>query len=57
MTLTEDASGNPENQVCEIRLEIPGNDIFVKKNAATYEQALRMAVEAAQKMISKRKNN
>lgn len=51
VTLSEGASGNLENQFCEIRLEIPGNDIFVKKNANTYEQALRTAVEAARRKI------
>jgi len=53
VTLYED--GNPGNQVCEIRLAVPGNDVFVKKNAATYEQAILQSVEAAQKIIRRRK--
>lgn len=55
VTLSEDGSGNLENQVCEIRLEVPGNDIFVKKRATTYEHAFRLAVEAARKILRRRK--
>ncbi len=51
VTLSEGASGNLENQFCEIKLEVPGNTIFVKKNATSYEQAIRSAVEAAMKII------
>ena len=55
VTLSEGASGNLENQICEIRLEIPGYDIFVKKNASTYEQAIRAAVEAVRRKIQRDK--
>ncbi len=51
----EGASGNLGNQFCEISLQVPGNDIFVKKNATTYEQAIRLAVVAVQKIIRRRK--
>ncbi len=56
VTLFEGASGNLQNQFCEIRLDVPGESIFVKKNAATYEQAIRLAVSAAQKIIRRRKD-
>lgn len=55
VTLYEGASGNLENQFCEIHLTVPGNTIFVKKNAAAYEQAIRLAVAAVQKIIRRRK--
>ncbi|MCC6279660.1 MAG: HPF/RaiA family ribosome-associated protein [Saprospiraceae bacterium] len=55
VTLSEGASGNPENQFCEIKLDVPGENIFVKKNAATYEQAIRTAVAAVQKIMRRRK--
>jgi len=55
VTLSEGAAGNPQNQFCEIKLEVPGENIFVKKNAATYEQAIRMAVAAVQKIVRRRK--
>ena len=56
VTLSEGASGNPQNQFCEIKLDVPGENIFVKKNAATYEQAIRVAVGAVQKIIRRRKD-
>ncbi|MCC6460723.1 MAG: HPF/RaiA family ribosome-associated protein [Saprospiraceae bacterium] len=56
VTLSEGANGNRQNQFCEINLDVPGENIFVKKNAATYEQAIRMAVTAAQKIIRRRKD-
>ena len=30
---------NADNAYCEIRLEMPGNDPFVKRNAASFETA------------------
>jgi len=55
VTLYEGANGNLENQFCEIHLTVPGNTIFVKKNAAVYEQSIRLAVAAVQKIIRLRK--
>lgn len=55
VTLYEGSNGNPENQYCEIKLAVPGNDIFVKKNAETYEKAILKSVEATQRVIRKRK--
>lgn len=55
VTLSEGESGNLQNQFCEIKLDVPGKNIFVKKNAATYEQAIRVAVNAARKIVRRRK--
>lgn len=55
ITLYEGANGNPDNQFCEMRLAVPGYDIFVKKNAATYEQAILQTIATAQKIIRRRK--
>ncbi len=35
----------PENNYCEIRLEVPGNDHFVKKNGAYFETAISECVD------------
>ena len=40
VTLYLASEGNPENQVCEIRLEIPGNDLFVKKGSVHFETSV-----------------
>lgn len=44
-----DKSDTHENKVCEIRLVIPGNDLFAKKHAASFEQALDLVIHALDK--------
>lgn len=44
-----------DNQVCEIRLAVPGNDLFVKKASPLYEQSIMEAVETLQKIIRTQK--
>jgi putative sigma-54 modulation protein len=43
------------NNYCEIRLEIPGNDLFVKEHSTEFEQAIDTAVNKLQGMIRKAK--
>ena len=51
-----DNSSTTDNKVCEIRLEIPGNDLFAKKQSTTFDEATALAVEALQHQIAKLKN-
>ena len=44
------------NDYCEIRLEIPGNDHFVKEHSAHFEQAVDEAVNKLQAMLRKAKD-
>ena len=44
-----------DNKHCEIRLEMRGNDPFVKKNGETWELAIVEAVEALETMVKKAK--
>jgi ribosome hibernation promoting factor len=53
VTLYLASSSNPENQVCEIRLEVPGNDLFVKKGAANFEAAFNECVDILQTQLKK----
>ena len=46
----------PENKVAEIRLFIPGNDLYAKKQCKTFEEATDTAVDALKKQISKHKS-
>jgi putative sigma-54 modulation protein len=55
VTLFKGSDGNPENNYCEIRLEVPGNDHFVKKNCESFEMAIVDAVDTLQNMIRKTK--
>ena len=44
-----------ENKISELKIMIPGNEIFVKKKAKSFEEATDLAIEAAKKQISKHK--
>lgn len=56
VTLYKGSEGNPNNSVCEIRLEVPGNDPFVKKGAESFEAAVAGAVEILQKVSQREKD-
>ena len=56
VTLYIGSDSNPENNVCEIRLEVPGNDLFIKESAKDdFEQAVDSAVNKLQSMLRKTK--
>lgn len=48
---------NPEsdNKIVEVRLEIPGNDLFAKRECKTFEEAIDQIVDALKMQISKHK--
>lgn len=54
-TLKLDNDSKLENKVVEIKLLIPGNDLFAKKNARTFEDAVDKTVEALRRQLKKRK--
>lgn len=43
------------NTYCEIRLEVPGNDLFIKENSPEFEQSVDEAVNKLQGMLRKAK--
>jgi putative sigma-54 modulation protein len=49
-------TNEPENKIAEIRLSIPGNDLFAKKQSKTFEEATDQAVEALRRQIRKHKD-
>ena len=53
VTLYAGSASNPQNNVCEIRLEVPGNDHFVKKASDVFEKSVTEAVDALQNIIRK----
>lgn len=55
VTLTLDSANIPENKICDIRLVVPGYDAFVKKNAATFEEAVLSSVEVLRKVLHRKK--
>lgn len=44
-----------ENKVVEIRLNIPGNELFSKRKTKTFEESTDLAVEALRRQIMKHK--
>ncbi|CAN5174798.1 hypothetical protein BH09BAC2_BH09BAC2_23860 [soil metagenome] len=56
VTLKKDHAAADQACVCEIRLEIPGNDDFVKKTAEEYETAVMDATDTLLNVIHKRKS-
>jgi putative sigma-54 modulation protein len=47
---------NLNNKVAEIKLEIPGNDLFAKKQSKSFEESTDNAVNALKRQITKHKN-
>lgn len=52
----ENATGK-ENKTAEIVLNIPGDDIVVKKTTASFEASIDMCVDVAKKLLIKKKEN
>ncbi|MBS3768996.1 MAG: ribosome-associated translation inhibitor RaiA [Bacteroidales bacterium] len=43
------------NKISEIKLQIPGSDLFAKKESDTFEEATDLAVDALRKQLTKKK--
>lgn len=50
-----DKSDSHENKVAEIKLMVPGNDLFAKRQCKTFEEATDQAVEALRRQLKKQK--
>jgi len=46
---------SPDNKLAEIKLQIPGSDLFAKKQTDTFEESTDLAVDALRKQLTKRK--
>ncbi|MCK5028248.1 MAG: ribosome-associated translation inhibitor RaiA [Bacteroidales bacterium] len=44
-----------ENKLAEIRLDIPGSDIFAKKKSKSFEESVDNSIEAIKRQITKHK--
>lgn len=56
VTFRLDKNQNEENKITEIRLEIPGNDLFAKKQCKTFEEAVDEVIDALKKQLTKYKD-
>ncbi len=50
-----DKSSTSDNKIAEIKLLIPGNDLFAKRQCKTFEEAADSAVAALKTQIKKHK--
>ncbi len=50
-----DNNNSRENKIGEFRLEIPGDDIIVKKTGQSFEEVIDIATDALKRQIIKRK--
>ncbi len=50
-----DKSSDTENKVAEIRVYIPGNDLFAKRQCKSFEEAIDTSLNALRIQVTKRK--
>ena len=55
ITLKEGAKNNPTNQWCALYLSHRGENQYVKRRAANYEESIIHAVEAMEKILRRQK--
>jgi putative sigma-54 modulation protein len=55
VTLRVDNTDSPDNKIAEIKLQVPGNDLFARKQSKSFEEAADTAVEALRRQLTKHK--
>jgi len=50
-----DNSQDGDNKIAEVKMLIPGKELFAKKQCKSFEEATDLAVEALRKQVSKHK--
>ena len=50
-----DKSSDKENKISEVKLLIPGKELFAKKQCKSFEEAISLSVEALRKQVEKHK--
>jgi len=50
-----DKSSSHENKIAEVKLLVPGNDLFAKRQCKTFEEATDQVVEALRRQLKKQK--
>jgi putative sigma-54 modulation protein len=55
VSLKVDNADVKENKIAEVRVTIPGNNFYVKKQSATFEESADEAIEALRRQLKKYK--
>lgn len=50
-----DANGSVENKIAEVKIHLPGSELFAKKQCKSFEEAADLAVQALKKQVEKHK--
>ena len=50
-----DKSESKENKVAEVKILLPGNELFASKQCKSFEEAADLAVQALKKQVSRHK--
>jgi putative sigma-54 modulation protein len=56
VVLRLDKATNNENKIAEIRLHVPGNDLYAKRQCKSFEEATDLSVEALKNQLVKHKD-
>ncbi|OFZ26404.1 MAG: 30S ribosomal protein S30 [Bacteroidetes bacterium RIFCSPHIGHO2_02_FULL_44_7] len=51
-----DKNETQENKIAEVKLLLPGNELFAKKQSKSFEEAADLAVAALKKQVAKHKS-
>jgi putative sigma-54 modulation protein len=55
VSLKVDNADVKENKIAEVRVSIPGNNFYVKKQSSTFEESADEAIEALRRQLKKYK--
>ncbi|HSW67897.1 MAG TPA: HPF/RaiA family ribosome-associated protein [Bacteroidales bacterium] len=55
VTLRLDGAQNNENKIVEMRILIPGKDLFSKKQAKTFEEAVDLSTDSLRRQLQRYK--
>ena len=48
-------TSNKENKITEVKINIPGNELMVKKESKTFEEGVSLAVDSLKRQLKKSK--
>lgn len=52
-----DKTSTKENKISEVKLLVPGKELFAKKQCKSFEEAITQSVEALRKQVEKQKRH
>ena len=53
--LKVEKTSDKENKIVEVKVHVPGDDLMVKKQCKTFEEAVELGAESLERLLVKRK--